>query len=83
MKKNIFSKDALIFKDLNSKKITLNNNKNQKSITMNFTNFKYIAFWAPVNAPFVSIEPWCGIADNINTNHNLKDKESIIKKSNF
>ncbi len=79
--KDIFSKDALIFKDLNSKKVTLNNSKNQKSITMDFTNFEYIAFWAPVGAPFVCIEPWCGVADNINTNHNFKEKQSIIKIS--
>jgi len=79
LEKNIFENDALIFKNLNSKVVTLNNSKNKKSVRVNFDGFEYIAFWQPVGASFVCIEPWCGIADNINTNHNFKQKQSIIK----
>lgn len=78
---NIFSKDALIFKNLNSKKVNLKNELNTKSVHVDFDGFEYLAFWAPVDAPFVCIEPWCGIADDIHTNHELEDKTSIIKLS--
>jgi len=79
LEKNIFSKDALIFKNLNSKNVSMNNTKNKKSVQMNFDGFEYLAFWAPVDAPFVCIEPWCGIADDVNTNHQFEEKISIIK----
>jgi len=79
LEKNIFSKDALIFKNLNSKNVSLNNTLNKKSVQVAFDGFEYLAFWAPVGAPFVCIEPWCGIADDVNTNHQLEEKISIIK----
>jgi len=78
---DIFAQDALIFKNLNSKKVSLKNGINEKSINVAFDGFEYLAFWAPVDAPFVCIEPWCGIADDIHTNHELEDKTSIIKLS--
>ena len=79
LEKNIFSKDALIFKNLNSKNVSLNNAVNKKSVKVSFEGFEYLAFWAPVDAPFVCIEPWCGIADDVNTNHLFVEKTSIIK----
>jgi len=78
LEKNIFEKDALIFKNMNSKNVSLNNINNKKSVNVNFDGFEYLAFWAPVGAPFVCIEPWCGIADDVNTNHKLEEKVSII-----
>jgi len=79
LEENIFSKDALIFKNLNSKNVSLNNTMNKKSVKVSFDGFEYLAFWAPVGAPFVCIEPWCGIADDVNTNHLFEEKTSIIK----
>jgi len=76
---DIFSKDALIFKSLKSKSVTFKNSKNKKSVKVSYAGFEYIAFWAPVGAPFVCIEPWCGVADDINTNHQLENKTSIIE----
>ncbi len=75
--KDIFKEDALIFKKLNSNYVTLKNNKNEKKVNVRYENFKNLGFWAPLGADFVCIEPWCGIADNMNTNHELKDKDSI------
>ncbi len=79
LKTNIFKNDALIFKSLKSNKVHLLNTKNKKSINITFKDFSHIGFWAPINAPFVCIEPWCGIADDIGTNHNFEEKDSIIR----
>ena len=76
---DVFAKDALIFKNLNSNEVIFKNSQNTKSVKVSYDGFKYLAFWAPVGAPFVCIEPWCGIADDIKTNHRLEDKTSIIK----
>lgn len=76
---NIFKDDALIFKNLNSKKVSFKNEFNKKSVNISFDGFEYLAFWAPVDAPFICIEPWCGVADSTNTNHDFENKISIVK----
>jgi len=72
-----FAKDALIFKELNSHKVSLKNNKNDKQVNVEFKNFKNLGLWAPVGADFVCIEPWCGIADDIDTSQDFKKKKDI------
>lgn len=75
---NLFENDALIFDSLKSNSITLKSDKNNKSLTMNFTNFPYLALWTKATgAPFVCIEPWCGHADYIDFNGDFKDKPGI------
>lgn len=75
----IFKKDALIYKNLNSKSVSLKNKQNNKSVKIQFDNFSYLGIWAKVNAPYICIEPWVSCADYINTNHHFEDKKDIIK----
>ncbi len=75
----LFNADALIFKDLKSKKITLKSNKNGEILTVSYQDFEYLGIWAKPNGNYVCIEPWLGIADSETTNQNLKDKEGILK----
>ena len=42
-----------------------------------FTGFPYLGIWAVKDADFICIEPWCGIADSVNTNQQLTEKEGI------
>ncbi len=78
LEKNIFQKDALIFEKTKSSEVSLKNTKNTKSVRISYENFPFISFWAPMNADFVCMEPWCGIADNDNSNYIFKDKKGII-----
>ena len=75
---NLFNKDALIFKDLKSRKVTLTHNNKGPILSVTYKDFPFLGVWAKPNAPFVCIEPWQGIADSENTNQNIKDKEGII-----
>ncbi len=77
--KDMFDKDALIFKKLKSKKVTLKNSKNDTSLSLAFPDFKYLGIWAKPAAPFVCIEPWLGIADSDNSTGEFEKKEGIIK----
>ncbi len=79
LNKNIFQKDALIFEKLESDKVILKNTENKKAISVKFKNFSHLGLWAPVNAPFICIEPWCGIADYENLSYDLENKKAIIK----
>lgn len=75
--KDLFYKDALVFKHLNSDKISLLSDKTPHGLEFDFTGFPYLGIWAAKNADFVCIEPWCGIADSVDTNQQLVDKEGI------
>ncbi len=78
LKHNLFYNDALVIKNLKSRSISLMNSKNYNGINFKFENFPYFGIWAAKDADFVCLEPWCGIADSINHNQQLKDKEGII-----
>ena len=75
--KELFFKDALVFKTLKSTSISILNNKNTNGLKLNYQGFPYMGIWAAKNADFVCIEPWCGIADSVNTSGNLEEKDGI------
>jgi galactose mutarotase-like enzyme len=75
--KELFYKDALVFKDLTSNAVSLRSDKSERGWTMDFQGFPYLGIWAAKNADFVCVEPWCGIADSTSSNQQLKEKEGI------
>jgi len=77
LSKELFQKDALVFKGLVSNSVTLKTDKNAHGLMFDFTGFPYLGIWAAKNADFVCIEPWCGIADSVATNQQLANKEGI------
>lgn len=74
-----FVEDAISFKNLNSTKVYIKSRTNKKEVMVDFKDFPYIAFWKPLNAPFVCIEPWYGINDILNTSNDIIAKEGIQK----
>jgi len=73
---SLFEKDALVFKELKSNEIILQHN-NEFVLKMSFEGFPYLGIWTKPNAPFLCIEPWCGLADNVKHNGNIEEKEGI------
>lgn len=72
----LFEKDALVFKNLESKTVTLiKNNKAVLSIT--FKEFPFLGIWTKKNAPFICIEPWVGHADEFTATGNIVEKKNI------
>ena len=72
----LFEKDALVFKHLQSNELTLLKKK-EPVLSVQFEGFPYLGIWTKPNAPFLCIEPWCGLADNRNHNGNIFEKEGI------
>ena len=72
----LFEKDALVFKHLESNELTLLKKK-EPVLSVQFEGFPYLGIWTKPNAPFLCIEPWCGLADNVNHNGNIFEKEGI------
>jgi galactose mutarotase-like enzyme len=79
LKKELFNKDALVFKGLKSTTVKLSSPKTEHGWEFNFEGFPYLGIWAAKGADFVCVEPWCGIADAENTNQQFKEKEGIIR----
>lgn len=77
--KNLFLKDALIFKNITSKKVALKSKISGEILSVEYKNFRNLGVWAKPGAPYVCIEPWLGIADNVVTNGDIKTKEGIIE----
>lgn len=68
---NLFSDDALIFKDLKSNYVDLISSNHDKKIRFYFSDFKIIAIWSKVeeNCDFVCLEPLNGIQENFVIDH--------------
>jgi galactose mutarotase-like enzyme len=68
---NLFSNDALIFKDLKSTYVDLISSNHDKKIRFYFSDFKILAIWSKVeeNCDFVCLEPWNGIQENFVAEH--------------
>jgi len=77
LQKSLFYNDALVFKELRSTEITLKSEKSQHGLTVSFDGFPYLGIWSAKDADFVCIEPWNGIADNVDATGDLTQKEGI------
>jgi galactose mutarotase-like enzyme len=75
----LFYRDALVFKNLQSDEISLRSHKTPHGLTMNVSEFPYLGIWAAKDAPFVCLEPWQGIADSVGHNGLLEEKEGMIR----
>lgn len=79
LSKELFLQDALVFKNLKSSKVSLKSSATSHGLLFDYTGFPFLGIWAAKNADFVCIEPWCGIADSVSTDQQLKNKEGINK----
>ena len=82
---SLFENDALIFKKLESKSLSILKNENPL-LKVHFSNFPHLGIWTKKDAPFLCIEPWYGHSDAVDSNGELEDKqgiESIAVNSNF
>lgn len=74
---SLFYEDAVVFKHLTATQMAIISDKTPHGLRMTFENFPYFGIWAAKNAPFVCLEPWCGIADSVNTSQELTEKKGM------
>jgi galactose mutarotase-like enzyme len=72
----LFENDALVFKKLTSKSISILENS-KPILKISYEDFPNLGIWTPPNAPFICIEPWFGYSDTVETFGNLFNKEGI------
>lgn len=71
--------DTYIFRDTTSKRVTIKKKGAEKSITVDFSETPNVLIWKEPGAPFVCIEPWCGVPDHDGEVREISDKDGIIK----
>ncbi|WP_300562408.1 aldose 1-epimerase family protein [Companilactobacillus sp.] len=74
-----FVDDAIIYSLSQPSVITIKSDLTDKKIQLDTRNAKFVGIWSqyPEKGDFVCIEPWWGIADKIDTDHQLVNKYGI------
>jgi galactose mutarotase-like enzyme len=72
----LFENDALVFKKIESKTITILENS-KPFLKISYTDFPDLGIWTPPNTPFICIEPWFGYSDTVDQIGSLLNKEGI------
>lgn len=78
---DLFINDALIFTNIDA--ISLKSKNSKEYIDVDFNNFPLVGIWTPYykdtnsTAPFLCIEPWFGLADDINSDKVFENKKYI------
>ncbi|MDI1255241.1 MAG: aldose 1-epimerase family protein [Flavobacterium sp.] len=73
---SLFENDALIFKKLQSKSLSILK-KDNPLLKVHFGHFPYLGIWTKINAPFLCIEPWFGHSDTVDTHGDFMQKQGI------
>ncbi len=78
LKDSYFCLDALVFRDLKSKSAELVHRDSGKTVVkLDFEGFPYFLLWHKFTAPYLCMEPWCGIPDVAGSSYDLKEKEGM------
>jgi len=75
----LFNNDALVFKNSQINQVKLVSKKSGHGVEMQCDNWPYFGIWTKRNTEkFICLEPWFGIADNVDSNQLLTEKEGMI-----
>ena len=72
-----FALDALVFRDVKSNSVTLASKVSDRRIKVEFDGFDYLVLWHKHTAPYLCIEPWCGLPDVAGSGYDFKAKEGM------
>lgn len=72
-----FAEDALIFEKIDFSSLMLKNRKTGESVMITFEGFPYLLLWTRPGAPYICVEPWCGITDREGADQNIETKQGI------
>lgn len=69
-----------IFMSRMTRSVTLKSEKSARSVTLNYPDMPYLGVWHDANceAPFVCIEPWCGLPDYDNRPMDFSQKAQMF-----
>lgn len=74
----LFNEDALVFKEILSKKVWIQAKKGGKRLQVDYQGFPHLGIWSIPGANYVCIEPWIGCADDVNQSKDFWLKDSLV-----
>ena len=72
-----FALDALVFRGVRSNSVTLASKVSSRRVRVDFDGFDYLVLWHKYTAPYLCIEPWCGLPDVAGSSYNFAEKEGM------
>ena len=73
-----FAVDALVFKDIKSRKVWLKHKTQGKLLEVEFTDFNHLLLWTKPNAKYICIEPWIAVPDMVDANQDITRKPNVV-----
>lgn len=73
-----FEGKSVVFHPLCSKKVSLTNSHDNKSVTVDLSESEYLVFWTVATAPYLCIEPWNGFSDPADFSGDISEKDGIV-----
>ncbi len=79
LNRRLFENDAFILETVGKNSFSILSEKTSRSVALSYDNMPYVGIWSPYpkEAPFVCIEPWCGVADTVDASGNIEEKLGI------
>lgn len=78
LSRELLEEDALVFKEMQSAWVALRSSKQTHGLKLSFANFPYLGIWTKSeSSPFICIEPWFGVADTLEGQPDIREKEGI------
>ncbi|MCL2190049.1 MAG: aldose 1-epimerase family protein [Defluviitaleaceae bacterium] len=75
---NMFDNDAVVFRNVASKRVFLKSKKSTAFIEYDYQDAPNVGFWQKPGAPYICIEPWFGLPDEASHNGKIEEKYGII-----
>lgn len=78
LKYDYFAVDAIVFRGINSRGVTLRSHDHSRAVRVEFPGFDYLLFWTKPGAPYICIEPWCNFQDWVDADKDITHKPGIV-----
>ena len=71
--------DALVFRTLKSRGVTLRSTLHNREIRVDFPGQDTLMFWTKPGAGYICIEPWCNAPDFVDADMRIDHKPGFIR----
>ena len=79
LKTEYFAVDALVFRTLKSRGVTLTSSLHDRKIRVDFPGHDVLMFWTKPGADYICIEPWCNAPDLLDSDMQIEHKPGCIR----
>ena len=79
LKYEYFAVDALVFRTLKSRGVTLRSKAHNRTIRVDFPEHGTLMFWTKPGAGYICIEPWCNAPDFVDADLRIDHKPGFLK----